>query len=395
MSIRLKLCAGFLYLIIILYFYNLIHLLLAVGNNGVNNTNIELNKIEKISSNKYKYNTSLLIIMMDTRLDFEFFKENIESNKLNKTKLFSSYWIYTYIINRLYAKYYNYKLIIINQNKNGGCKIRYMDKQLTGEEINWCKMEILSYYINNKSQHNYEFDYILYLDSDAHVQLFSFSFNQWLNIQSNEYNIIDMNLMLTNDTPLFIKREMPRLKSFMKRNPYKTPYNCTIYANAGVLLIKNNDKSLKILNEWSQTINSMPPHLIKIFPREQGTFNCLIHHKYSNNIVLTHAFKDFVNIDWFYRNDVYIQHITSGPASHRLPRFKSFLNQIILHNNDDKIDIFSENDIHRYIPYYDIKFDDILIYGNNMESNILHILSFPYIKKNRKYFETEFVEFSW
>ena len=138
--------------------------------------------------------------------------------------------------------------------------------------MEWCKLEILRYYIDN--QHSNKFKWLLYLDADTHFIKFNTSFNQWMEYIHQKYrhyvdDMDNIHFLLTNDTPRFIQRELPRLQNMMKpMDGIKgINYGCDTYGNAGVLFLKNSNISLSMLNEWSKSINSIPSRMILNFER--------------------------------------------------------------------------------------------------------------------------------
>jgi hypothetical protein len=177
-------------------------------------------------------------------------------------------------------------------------------------------------------------------------------------------NIPDIHLVITADPPLFIARELPRLQQKMSAIENANS-NCSTYANAGVLLFRHSATSISIINDWSKSILDIPSHMIRVFPREQGALNCLVTHRYAQQILIVDSFTE-INIDWFYRDISFIQHITSGMIQYRLERFRAFLLQIIyssVYGDDEQR--MEKNGIHydsfrSYVPQYpSIRFSDI------------------------------------
>eukprot|EP01084_Bolivina_argentea_P228915 386510_1 len=108
----------------------------------------------------------LLIIMIDDRIMLNDANINIKYD----------YYHHSFCINRLYANKYNYSLIVIDINDTKCEFPNYKQNQMV--PIEWCKLEILKYYLFNKQFIN-KYKWLLYLDSDAHIINFDISSQQW------------------------------------------------------------------------------------------------------------------------------------------------------------------------------------------------------------------------
>ena len=94
----------------------------------------------------------------------------------------------------------------------------------------------------------------------------------------------------------------------MENTTYPKEYKCTNYVNAGVLLFKQSNISISILNHWAKTINKILYKMIRQFPREEGSLNCFILYKYNKHTKLLPTFTK-INIDWLYRDISFIYNI--------------------------------------------------------------------------------------
>lgn len=316
---KLSMLCFLLYLVVCAYISSFIILNYYFMNQPSSTDIVPSTFYSNINSSDHKKN--ILLLMIDNRLHF--------SQSLN----ISSYADYTFCINLLYCQHFHYTLIVVDPLTNDPkhtCLTRYSSKE-EKVPMEWCKLEILNYYL---SAYEYsEYEWLLYLDSDAHIIQFNTSFIQWLNHISSVIsvpNLKNIHLLVSNDTPLFIERELPRLQSKMKYSRYE--HNCNTYANAGVLVFRMpsifSNVTLEMIEDWAKTINKIPSNMIQMFPREQGSLNCFITDQYAGNIAILPAFSE-INIDWFYRRGAFIQHITSGMPKHRIPRFHAFLKQLI------------------------------------------------------------------
>ncbi|ETO36539.1 hypothetical protein RFI_00523 [Reticulomyxa filosa] len=191
----------------------------------------------------------------------------------------------------------------------------------------------------------------------------------------------DVHFLAVNDTPLFIKREHPRLVSMMRG---VTDAQCATYINAGVVLVRNSSIALEMIDEWSKSIRVIPQFMIHEFPREQGAVNCLISAKYSKWFHLIPAF-DQINLDRFIKYDAYIQHITSGYPMYRMVRFPEFLKQLIAKHADR----------HKHhwkgVAFFNDLFDsNLLSYDENI--TLLTAIKQPFFQTVRHFFNVTFIE---
>eukprot|EP01084_Bolivina_argentea_P167549 290762_1 len=348
--------------------------------------------INDIHHNKPNKVIDLLIIMIDNR--YTLLNQNNHHN-INMTYLKQSYYYYSFCINFLYSNHHNYTLLLVDPSTNDSryaCNPIYYHNKQEKVPLEWCKLEILTYYLQNYSDIQYK--WLLYLDADTHIIKFNTPFNKWLNYIQFKYshyihNINNIHFLLTNDTPRFIERELPRLQNTMKSvTNYK--YNCDTYANAGVLFFRKSNISLQIMEEWAKSINKIPYRMLREFPREQGSLNCFVTQKYSKYIRLLPAFTE-INIDWFYRDFSFVQHITSANWYWRTKRFKMFLNQLIESNKGNYSSICKQKTIVDCLPSFKILLKFIEM-EDDVDNVLLKCVKMKHSFVERKYGNMKFVE---
>ena len=365
---------------------------LDIYNSNKYNNNHPKHKIKK------EPDIDLLIIMIDNR--FKLLNNDYNHDNINMTYLSESYYHYSFCINYLYSSHHNYKLLLIDPLTNDSthaCNTIHHKNKNELVPMEWCKLEILNYYLS--TMHTFNYKWLLYLDADTHFIKFNTSFTQWLDYIHHQYkhympqSMDDIHFLLTNDTPRFIERELPRLQNIMKDVDKKSVnYDCSTYGNAGVLFLRKSNISLAMLDEWSKSINVIPNRMIREFPREQGSLNCFITNKYSKYVRLLPTFTE-INIDWFYRDFSFIQHITSANWHWRKQRFQSFLQQLIESNNGNYTEQCQQRIITKCMPSYknvQLKFIDSLM--DNTNDLLLKCVTMKHDIQQRQYGNMNFIE---
>ena len=158
------------------------------------------------------------------------------------------------IINKLYANKYNYDFIVERCPLKEDLNKDYMWDGENEYMFVWSKAPLIKKHLIN-------YDYLFYIDSDAifvdHDQIID--------------SFIDENF--TNETCLLFGTDCIT-KNFCYHDDK---------LNAGVIIVKNTDKTIKILDELIQGPNIKLCHELKYnHPREQGCLN-LIKNKYNFN----------------------------------------------------------------------------------------------------------------
>jgi hypothetical protein len=158
------------------------------------------------------------------------------------------------IINKLYANKYNYDFIVERCPLKEDLNKDYMWDGENEYMFVWSKAPLIKKHLIN-------YDYLFYIDSDA----IFVDHNQIID------SFIDENF--TNETCLLFGTDCIT-KNFCYHDDK---------LNAGVIIVKNTDKTIKILDRWIEAPENGLCHELKYnHPREQGCLN-LIKNKYNFN----------------------------------------------------------------------------------------------------------------
>jgi hypothetical protein len=151
------------------------------------------------------------------------------------------------IINKLYANKYNYDFIVERCPLKEDLNKDYMWDGKDEYMFVWSKPSLIKKHLKN-------YDYLFYIDSDA----------IFVDHEQTIDSFIDKNF--TNKTCLLFGTDC-----ITKNNCF---YNFKNDLNAGVIIVKNTDKTFEILDKWIQAPNTDLCRQFKyIHPREQGCIN--------------------------------------------------------------------------------------------------------------------------
>ena len=308
---------------------------------------------KSISTNVSQKFSKVLIIVIDSRFEFEPLKEMVFNQTLIKAIIGDpgkNYFLYAFIINYLYTLKYQYSMKMITMGYNN-CTNRYdTRKPLKKRRLVWCKMDIIQYYLKNT---NYE--WIIYFDADVHFTNFFMSFNDFILSQKADYHY-GYTSLIANAEWEFNKchEHIYHLiesygKGFTDKNE-SIPFifnttefnskriislpNCTESINGGTLFFRNNNISINLLNDWSKSILYTPEHFLWTSWLEQSTFNCWIYQKYSKYIISKYMNRQFHSN--YYSNNIWNKYTLhfSGGRSRNL--FKRYLYDLINDKNNSQ-----------------------------------------------------------
>eukprot|EP01083_Nonionella_stella_P308127 1085862_1 len=139
-----------------------------------------------------------------------------------------------------------------------------------------------------------------------------------------------------------------------------------------------------------RNLNKIPTRMIREFPREQGALNCFITHQYAQYIRLLPAFTE-INIDWFYRDFSFVQHITSANWHWRKKRFESFLSQLIESNKGNYTQKCEQKNIVNCLPSFEVTLEWIDA-DHDANDFLLKCVQMEHQINQRQYGEMQFIE---
>ena len=215
----------------------------------------------------------------------------------------SGYWEISKEINRRYAEKWGYEYHAITFAKKEG-ELAYVTRL----------GPILRFLENNAST-----DWVLVLDSDAHVSKLDWDLPRVL----DAFNVsVNTHMVMENEaTPEAF--ETARDHGFAKMCPEKNLTRDTV-PNAGVYLLRNSDIGRKIYSTWNSA-RTKYPLLLNRWPGDQGMFHCELstHEELAQYIQMLRG-ERFVSLYPVWR-DGWIQHYTGGRQPARQQNFSMFL----------------------------------------------------------------------
>lgn len=178
------------------------------------------------------------------------------------------YWVTSVFINLLYAQKHGYSFWRVNApDKYPGGVLPYHGA--------WHKLMLMRYLLP-------KYDYVFYLDSDAHF------WNQDLSLFDalfSPYNLTDRDIDL-----VISKDPSDRVESSL---------------NTGTMLFRNSPRCLRMLDEWILSPVGSLERYLQTHSWEQYPFNMVIYPKYKDHILVTP-----LNLMGIYKGE-YIHHTTA------------------------------------------------------------------------------------
>ena len=167
------------------------------------------------------------------------------------------------IINKLYANKYNYDFIVERCPLKEDLNKDYMCDSADEYKFVWSKPSLIKKHLKN-------YDYLFYIDSDA----------IFVNHEQSIDSFIDENF--TNETCLLFGTDC-----ITKNSCFYILKNDLNNLNAGVIIVKNTDKTFEILDRWIEAPNTICRPFKYFHPREQGCIN-IIKYFYNEIKIVNH-----------------------------------------------------------------------------------------------------------
>lgn len=222
------------------------------------------------------------------------------------------YYAYSQVINRYYCSLHGYDYIFLTE------------KPREDRHINWHKIEAMERFLQNC-----DYDYVLFLDGDAHFYSMSLTIEKEL-IPLLWEDGIQKDLLFAVD----ILQESKRYSS-------STP-------NSGVVLLKVNDFTRSFYSEWNESSKfhdlwkNECPHLA-----DQPALIHVLYPKYAQRIKLT---KEYYLMNAVYGQ--YIRHYAATSYEYRITQMKAFVKEYLPEYYQNAL----LNDICSYVDNNDLPF---------------------------------------